>query len=165
MIAVNHQTGEITVLKELEGHAFSANWAINRYFINQYLQLRQGYSWDDIKRRFNLVISMSDELIAKEYIANTMDTNPTSPLVLLNKNFYRDVTVLSINQLNSNTAMARFKTMTHDKNNPADIKTEDWQVVLKWEYVNPAESQQERDKNPLGFHITYYQLSPVFAGN
>lgn len=163
MLEVNQQTGEVTVLKELEGSKYNANWVVTRYFINQYIQQRQGYSLDDIKRRFNLVIAMSNASIAKEYADNTVDTNPKSPIVLLKNDYYRDVQVLSVNQLNDNTAVARFRETTHSRFNANEIKTTDWQVILKWDYVNPSESLADRDKNPLGFKVSYYQLSPVFS--
>lgn len=163
MVEVNQQSGEVTVLKELEGNQYNANWVVTRYFINQYIQQRQGYSLDDIKRRFNLVIAMSNGALAKEYIDSTVDANPKSPIVLLKNDYYRDVQVLSVNQLNDQTAVARFRESTHNRANVADVKTTDWQVILKWEYVNPNESLAERDKNPLGFKVTYYQLSPVFS--
>ena len=163
IIEVNKATGEITQLKEMEGHTFSANWVINRYFINQYVQVRESYSLNDIKRCFNLVAALSSPSIAKAYIYNTVDSNPNSPIVLLKDDFYREVKVLSINQLNEKTAMVRYQTITHNKNNLNEVKNEDWQVILRWEYINPSESLAERDKNPLGFKITYYQNSPVFA--
>ena len=163
LIAVNQQTGEVTVLKELEGDHYAANWVVTRYFINQYIQQRQGYSLEDIKRRFNLVVAMSGSGIAKEYIDSTVDSNPKSPIVLLKNDYYRDVQVLSVNQLNDKTAVARFRETTHNRANVSDVKTTDWQVILKWEYVNPNESLAERDKNPLGFKVTYYQISPVFS--
>ncbi|MBV9576408.1 MAG: type IV secretion system protein [Gammaproteobacteria bacterium] len=163
IIEVNKQTGEIAELREMEGHTFTTNWVINRYFINQYVQLRESYHLSDIKRCFNIVAALSSSPIAKEYVFNTLDSNPKSPINLFKDNFYRDVKVLGINQLNENTAMARYQTITHNKNELNEIKTEDWQVILKWEYTNPSESLEERDKNPLGFKITYYQNSPIFS--
>lgn len=163
IIEVNKQTGEMTILKEMEGKTFSSTFVINRYFINQYVQNRESYSMEDIKRKFNLVLAMSAKPIADEYLANTVSTNPKSPIKLLGNEFYREVRVMSINQLNPNTALVRYQTLTHNKNNLAETKTDDWETVVKWEYVNPSESLEERDKNPLGFSVIYYQNSPVFS--
>jgi type IV secretory pathway component VirB8 len=163
MIEVNQQTGEMTELKEMEGHTFASHWVMNRYFINQYVQLRESYHVEDIKRAFNLVLALSARPIAQDYRFNTVDTNPQSPINVLGDAYYREVKVLSINQLNTNTAIARYQTMTHNKGNLGEVKTEDWQVIVKWDYANPSESLKERDKNPLGFRITYYQNSPVFS--
>jgi type IV secretion system protein VirB8 len=163
LIEVNKQTGEMTVLKEIEGKTFAPTWVMNRYFINQYIQSRESYHLEDIKRAFNLVIALSARSIADEYSANTIDSNPKSPINALKDVYYKEVNVLSINQLNADTAIARYQTITHNKSNVNDVKLEDWQVIVKWEYKNPAESLAERDKNPLGFKVNYYQNSPVFA--
>jgi len=163
LIEVNKQTGEVTVLKEMEGNAFSANWIMTRYFINQYIEQRESYSLEEIKRKFNIVIRMSDKPLANKYIADTVDSNPKSPIKLLNNTHYKEVNVLSINSLNDNTALVRYQTRLHNKSEVNEVKTEDWQAVIKWKYVNDKASLNDRDKNPLGFTVTYYQVSPVFA--
>lgn len=163
IIEVNKTTGELTVLKELEGNKLQATWAMDRYFINQYVQGREGYSFEDITRNYNLVIAMSARPIANKYMADTVDTNPASPIKLLSDRYYKEAKVLSINQLNPNTAIARFQTALVNKDNFNDTKKEDWQAVIKWDYVDRAVPLSDRDKNPLGFTVTYYQVSPVFA--
>ena len=125
IIEVNKQTGEITQLKEMEGHVFSANWVISRYFIHQYVELRESYSLSDIKRSFNLVAALSSAPIAKEYVFNTVDSNPKSPIHLFKDNYDREVKILGINQLNDHTAMVRYQTITHNKNELNDVKTEE----------------------------------------
>ena len=67
LVEVNRQTGEVTSLKELEGNQYSSNWIINRYFLHQYVINRHLYSYEDIKRTFNLALAMSAKPIADEY--------------------------------------------------------------------------------------------------
>jgi len=165
ILAVNQQTGEITQLKELEQREFTATWAVTRYFINQYIQYRNSYSYEDIQRTFNMSLAMSDKIIADEYSASIVDSNPKSPIKVLGKDSFREVTVFSINQLNSNTALVRFKILTHNKSNSNEVKQEDYQTVIKWDYRDSAGSLKDRDKNPLGFTVTYYQTSSVLPEN
>ena len=165
IMEVNTQTGEVSELNQLENTTLSESWVMTRYFISQYIQNRNNYHFEDIKRTFNLVLAMSSKAIAADYNNETVDTNPKSPLNLLGKDFYRDVTILSQNQLNKNTALVRFKTITHNRTNPNDTKTEDFQAVIKWEYQNIKESLPDREKNPLGFSVSYYQISPIVTEN
>jgi type IV secretory pathway component VirB8 len=162
---VNRQTGEVTALKELEGHQYSANWVMIRYFLHQYVMNRHLYSNEDIKRTFNVALAMSAKSIASEYEEQIMDTNSESPLNTLNTSFYRDVEILGISQLNYNTALVRFKTITVNKSAKNDKKTKDLQAVIKWQFVDAPASLKDRDDNPLGFFVTYYQESPVYAEN
>lgn len=164
MIAVNQTTGEVTQLKEIEPDSVAHNWSVTRYFIHQYIQNRHAYSFEDIKRTFNLVLAMSDHLVAKNYSEQTIDSNPDSPITQLGQNKYRDVTVYSINQLNQDTALIRFKVTTHDRTNPNEMIKKDYQAVLKWHYQLSHDASL-RDKNPLGFEVTYYQMTPVQPEN
>ncbi len=161
LIEVNQQTGEITELKQTDSKLFSQNWVVSRYFIHQYVLNRHLYSYDDIKRTFNLALAMSSKSIAEEYSQMIIDTNPTSPLNILNNEYYRDVNILGINQLNNNTALVRFRVITHHKSNVNETKTEDLQAIVKWTFENPEESLKDRDLNPLGFYVNYYQVSPI----
>lgn len=165
LVEVNRQTGEVTALKELEEHKYASNWVVTRYFLHQYIMNRHLYSYEDIKRTFNLALSMSAKPIYDKYAEEVVDTNPNSPLNILNTNYYRDVEVLGINQLNDNTALIRFKTITINKSAKDDKKISELQAVIKWEYANSPASLKERDDNPLGFFVTYYQESPVYAEN
>jgi len=164
LIAVNQTTGEVTQLKEVEPKLVSANWPVTRYFIHQYIQDRHAYAFEDIKRTFNLVLAMSDRTVAKTYSDNTIDSNPESPIVKLAQTKYRTVTVYSINQLNTDTALIRFKINTYDRTNSGEVSAKDYQAVLKWRY-QLSDNPELRDKNPLGFQVTYYQITPVQAEN
>jgi type IV secretion system protein VirB8 len=165
IMEVNTQTGEVSELNELESTKVGENWAVTRYFISQYVQNRNAYHMEDIKRMFNLALAMSGTDVASVYNNEIVDTNPKSPINTLGKEYYRDVTILSQNQLNANTALVRFRTITHNRSNINDVKTDDFQVVIKWQYKNYKESLPDRDKNPLGFTVTYYQQSPLFTEN
>lgn len=161
IMEVNTQTGEVSELNQLENTTLSENWVMTHYFLNQYVQNRHNYHYEDIKRTFNLVLAMSNKSVGAAYRDDTIDNNPKSPIVILGKDSYREVTILGQNKLNNNTALIRFKTTTHNRNIPTEVKTEDFQAVVKWEYKNIKESLSDRDLNPLGFNVTYYQVSPV----
>ena len=163
LIEVNQQTGEVSALKEVEGNHYAGNWVVTRYFIHQYVLNRHLYSHEDITRTFNIALAMSEKRIADEYADTVLDTNPKSPLNVLGEAAYRDVTILGINQLNDNAALVRFKTTTHYKSNKNGTKVEDLQAVVKWKFDQAPANQQDRDKNPLGFYINYYQVSPVYT--
>jgi type IV secretory pathway component VirB8 len=163
LITLDKLTGEVAVVKEMENRFLEESWVTTRYFINQYIQNRHTYSYEDITRRFNLVLAMSNQILADEYKNEIVDTNAKSPIKELGKHFYREVSDVTINKLNQNTALVRFKVITRNRTNLNDIKTENYQAVVKWEYKNINMDFKDRDKNPFGFFVTYYQKSPVFA--
>jgi len=163
LVEVNKNTGEVVSLKELENNKYKDSWVITRYFLNQYIMNRHLYSFEDIKRTFNQALALSSKSIAKDYMDLILDTNPESPLNILNTKYYRAVKVHSINQLNENTALVRFSTVTQNKNVKQDRRHENMQAVIKWKYQENSSSLKERDINPLGFLVTYYQESPLYV--
>lgn len=163
ILTINHQTGEVAVLKEIEGNNYTTNWTMTHFFLNQYVQARESYSFEDIKRKFNNVIAMSEGEISDKYIAEMIDTNPQSPINTLKKDYYREVEVFGIDKLNDQTALARFKVITYNRSDINDKKEKDWHAIIRWKYTNEKTSLETRDKNPLGFKVTYYQLEPVFT--
>jgi type IV secretion system protein VirB8 len=165
ILTINQTTGEVVQLKELETTRLPESWVMARYFINQYLQTKNAYHYDDVKRSFNVTLAMSAPSIVKKVEADMVDTNPASPINVLGKEGYQDVIVFSINPLNANTALARFRILTHPKDDTLHSKPSDFQVVIKWDYQNKKASLEERDLNPLGFRVTYYQASPLFTDN
>lgn len=165
LIEVNKETGEVKTLSEVGYHTYQDNWPVIRYFIHQYILNRYLYSHEDIKRTFNIALSMSAKPIADEYAQQILDTNPKSPLNVLNKSYYRDVTQVSINRLTKKSAIVRFQTETHNKNNVSDSKREDFQAAIQWEFQPPTDVMEERDDNPLGFKVVHFQVSRVFGEN
>jgi len=160
IIMMDGKTGNITVLKEVEYSKIPVTHAITESLISRYIQEREHYDYEDIKRSFNVVIALSDKAVAEKYIADTtVDTNPTSPIKTLNTEFYKTVSNMFIQELNDNTATARFSVQTFSKENHTEVKKENFQAIIKWEYRKPSESNEERYDNPVGFNVTYYQVS------
>jgi type IV secretion system protein VirB8 len=163
LLSIDHQTGEVTELKHLDGETFSENWVVTRYFLNQYVINRESYHFDDIRRSFNQVLALSNTEIGSQYRQSVIVDNPNGAINTLKNNYYKTVNVISINQLNDKTALVRFDVSTHANANTNDVKTESFQAVVKWDYTDVAMSLSDRDLNPLGFNVTYYQVSPVFV--
>lgn len=165
MITLNQTTGEVVNLKEVNPDNYSANWSVTRFFINQYILDRNLFNYDDYLRAYNSALALSDKANAEALHNIFILSNPESPLNTLKKDHYRDVLVLSINQLNTNTAIVRFKTTIHSKSDVNDKKIEEMQAVIKWKYSSAPADIDYRDINPLGFYVTYYQVSPVIGGS
>jgi len=160
VIAVNNTTGEIETLQDTNPKQFETNWPVTRYFINQYVINRESYNSDDIIYPYNLALSFTAPELAEQYKKHMHDTDPMSPINVLGKDNFRTVNVLSISKLSDSAALVRFDTVTKNKVS-GSVKTEAWNVVIKWRYALLTETTPQRDKNPLGFQVTYYQVNSV----
>lgn len=84
----------------------------------------------------------------------------TSPYRKYGKDKSIIVRVLSISRLNENTAAIRFEKQLRDKvANTQQVAYQE--AIVKWHYQSVKATQIQLDRNPLGFTVTYYQVTPV----
>ena len=68
--------------------------------------------------------------------------------------------MLSVSRLNDNTAAIRFEKRLSDKaSNTQQVANQE--AIVKWHYQSVKATQVQLDRNPLGFTVTYYQVTPV----
>ncbi len=166
LYAFNNATGEITKLGELEPSKVSSNWELTRYFIIQYVTDRESYDFYNIDRPYQIVWAMSDEasMVRKSYEDQVNSSSQTSPYKIYGKDKYITVQVLSINKLNDDTAEIRFQKTLHDRTS-GDNQVANQEAIIKWKYSTPKATQKFLDRDPLGFSVTYYQVSQVTLDN
>ncbi|WP_218813802.1 virB8 family protein [Rickettsiella endosymbiont of Dermanyssus gallinae] len=156
----NHATGEITKLGELEPTHLTANWQLTRYFLIHYVMNRENYDRDDLERPYQLAWAQSSPTIRQQYDAEVDSNAPTSPYQKHGKDKTIRVSKVWPSRLNDHTAVIRFEKQLRDKRtNTQQIAYE--QAIVKWQYQSVKATQTQLDRNPLGFTVTYYQVTPV----
>jgi type IV secretion system protein VirB8 len=158
--ALNQTTGELTQLGKAEPRTYAQDWLLTRYFLIQYVINRESYSADNLERPYQITYAMSDATIAKRYEEEVNSNNPRSPLNLYSKDKIVTVHVLSVSQLNHDTAEVRFIKTLHDKDANTQHRLQKT-AIIKWKYTTPITTQKMLDRNPLGFKVTYYQVNQV----
>ncbi|RDH40447.1 MAG: hypothetical protein CFE62_003570 [Candidatus Aquirickettsiella gammari] len=160
LYAFNNATGEITKLGELEPTQLTANWQMTRYFLIHYVINRESYDSDNLEIPYQLAWAQSDVMIRKQYDAEVDSNVLTSPYRKYGKNKAVTVRVLSVSRLNDNTAAIRFEKRLSDKaSNTQQVANQE--AIVKWHYQSVKATQVQLDRNPLGFTVTYYQVTPV----
>ena len=160
LYAFNNATGEITKLGELEPTQLTANWQLTRYFLIHYVINRESYDSDNLEIPYQLAWAQSDVMIRKQYDAEVDSNVLTSPYRKYGKNKAVTVRVLSVSRLNDNTAAIRFEKRLSDKaSNTQQVANQE--AIVKWHYQSVKATQVQLDRNPLGFTVTYYQVTPV----
>ena len=164
LYAFDHATGEVTKIGELEKTNLSSNWALARYFLIHYVMNYESYNSDNIDLPYQQVFAQSADDVKKQFDNLVSSTNPNSPYRLYGKDKFITVKVISINRLNENTVDIKFQKKLHDRASNTDqvIYKE---AILKWEFSNVETTQKMLDRDPLGFKVTYYQVSQVNVDN
>jgi type IV secretion system protein VirB8 len=160
LYAFNNATGEINKLGELEPTRLTANWQMTRYFIMHYVMNRESYDSDDLEVPYQLAWAQSSATIRKQYDAEVDSNVADSPYQKYGKDKMITIRVLSISRLNDNTAAIRFEKRLRDKAASTE-QIAHQEAILKWQYQSVKTTQAQLDRNPLGFTVIYYQVTPV----
>jgi type IV secretory pathway component VirB8 len=160
LYAFDHASGEITKIGELDRTRLSANWMLTRYLLTQYVIHHESYHSDNIDLPYQLVWAQSSDEVKKEFEEQVKSSNPHSPYKLYGKDQYIIVHVKSINLLNDNTVDIKFEKKLHDKiTNTEKIIAKE--AIIKWTYVDADTTQKMLERDPLGFKVTYYEVTQV----
>lgn len=164
LYAFDHATGEITKVGTLEPSTLSGNWALTRYLLIQYVMNAESYDYDNIELPYQLVWAQSDDLVRKQYEGRVRSSQPSSPYQCYGKDKYVTVHVIAVNRLNENTVDVKFEKKLHDRaaNTEQAIQKE---AIVKWVFSMADTTQKMLERDPLGFKVTYYQVSQVNLDN
>jgi type IV secretion system protein VirB8 len=164
LYAFDHATGEVTKIGDLDKTTFSENWQLSRYFLIHYVINYESYNSDNIDLPYQLVWAQSGEDVRNQYENVVNSANPSSPYRLYGKDKFITVKVTSVNRLNDNTVDIKFEKKLHDRaSNTEQVAYKE--AIVKWTFSKAETTQKMLDRDPLGFLVTYYQVSQVTLNN
>ena len=164
LYAFDHATGEITKIGTLEPTTLSTNWELSRYLITRYVINYESYDYDNVEVPYQQVWSQSGDKVKKQYEESVNSSNHTSPFYLYGKDKYITVRVVSINKLNDKTVDVKFEKTLHDRASGSEQSVQK-EAIIKWEFSTAETTQKMLDRDPLGFKVTYYQVSQINLNN
>lgn len=164
LYAFDHASGEITKIGTLEPSSLSGNWELTRYLLIHFVMNYEGYDLDNLNVPYQLVWAQSAGNVQSHYEALMKSDNKQSPYHRFGKDNYVTVRVVSVNRLNENTVDVKFEKTLHDRTAHSEqiIQKE---AIIRWEYQAAETSQKMLERDPLGFKVTYYQVSQVNVDN
>lgn len=159
VIQVNEKTGIPDVITVVDSEQLQANEALDKYFVNSYIQIRESYTYQTIQKTYIETQLYSSENVKNEYLAQmnradspdqVMKTGTIS--VKVNSIILEDIDNVDIKM-----ATARIvKTYTTERN---EVYQRNFIIKMAYEY-EPAQKLELsfRLENPLGFSVTSYQI-------
>lgn len=164
LYAFDHATGEVTKIGMLEPTMLSSNWELSRYLLIRYVTNYESYDADNIELPYQMVWAQSADHVRKQYEENVRSSNSNSPYHLYGKEKYVTVRVISVNRLNDKTVDVKFEKTLHDRSADSQQIVQR-EAIIKWDFSRAETSQKMLDRDPLGFKVTYYQVSQVNLNN
>jgi len=162
VLRVDNATGSVDVVTTLRDAQASYGEAVDKYFLNKYVQNRESYDYETIQTSYDTTALLSSEGVQRDYLSlfqgpNARDKVFSNQVRLL-------VRVRSIAPGTArNTALVRFSTVRRQSNGLADVE-ESLVATIGFRYVGAAMREQDRLVNPLGFQVTSYRVDPEVVG-
>lgn len=162
VIRVNETTGMVDIITTIKEKGISTSEAIDKYFVNRYIMLREGYYYEMLNNDFKAVQNLSSPEVAKAYVA--LYTGENSRDKELKNNYIIEPSITSLSLADSNgakTATARVSINVISRANNTISKTEDATITLSYKYFKEPAKEADRLENPLGFKVINYRIDEV----
>lgn len=165
VIRVDNVSGSVDIITSVNEEEFTSSEAIDKYFVSQYVKLREGYFYNMLEKDYILVQIYSAPNIAADYrmiyegdnarqekLKNLFEVDIDINSVVLGDSMQEGIKTATIrfNQIVKNVALEQSDSIVskHSK-----------LVTLAYEYSPKTLSDEdERLKNPLGFKVVTYRI-------
>ena len=159
VIRVDKASGETEVVTALKGpQPRTYEDAVNRYFISQYVRLREGWINDAARENAYAVMLMSEPVESSRYLSGVESNNKNAPSNIYGDKGYVSIAIRTISFLSPTVAQVRFtKIITFGQNTPV---AQNWNAIMTFKYTTAPEHEKDRNLNPLGFQVVNYRSDP-----
>lgn len=159
ILQVDNSTGATTMLRSIKDTQDKYDEVVNKYWLANYVRLRESYDWHTISEQFEAIKLMSQSDVANEYAK--LVQAPHAPLTLLKD---KDKIVAKITSISfiGELAQIRFTTEKQSMNgeNNDSSPVQKWIATIAFAFKSGLMTEQERLINPLGFQTLSYRVDP-----
>jgi type IV secretion system protein VirB8 len=152
---VDRTSGAVERVYDVRGGALEIADAEKRFFLWQYVRLRQIYTAAEAESNFNGVTLMSSPVVQNEYAAGFKGTNPNSPQVVLGQDGNATVRWVSTSFLGPKLAQVRFVQMASKQG--VALPPQQMVATIAFDFAPGQVSATALNVNPLGFIVTRYR--------
>ena len=156
VIEIERKTGIPTVVDPVSIRDYSANEAVQKYFIMKYIRAREEYYYQTFQYNFDTVVRVlsTPTIYYSDYRPTSAASNPNSPYNLYGQNTTRTAKWKSIIFQSEKVAQVRLTLETQGSSSSQSDKL----VLIAFDFQNVEMNDNERLVNPLGFVVTMYKI-------
>ncbi|UZO95025.1 Channel protein VirB8 (plasmid) [Roseomonas mucosa] len=152
---VDEATGAVERVYDVRGGQMAATDASTRYFLWQYVRLRQSFAAPEAQASFDAVALMSAPIVQNQYAAEFRGSNPNSPQVILGRDGTASVRWVSTSMLGPKLAQVRFVQL--ERKGDTALPPKRMIATIAFDYSPGQLSSSALNVNPLGFVVTSYR--------
>lgn len=153
---VDRQTGYVQAVRPLDSERLSADAALTRSFLAQYVIARESYHPSSLQEDYRKVGLWSADQAREQYVALMRSEASGNPVASLPRGATIDVEIRGVSSLSDNTAMVRFSTVRTDPGARPQV-AQHWAAIVTFRYSAADMTAADRLANPLGFQVTRYR--------
>jgi type IV secretion system protein VirB8 len=155
-LLVDRETGYVETLRPTENDGLTADAALTRSMLVQYVTARESFDIDNLQEDYRKVGLWSADEARTQYLALMNSSNAESPLQAMPRRATIAVRVRSVSSLSPSSAMVRFSTVRTDPGGRPQV-AQHWAALLTYRFSDAAMTAEDRLTNPLGFQVTRYR--------
>ncbi|TLS73431.1 virB8 family protein [Photobacterium damselae] len=164
LIRVDNATGELDIVNPLANGKDTYDEKLNRFWIQQYVTLRESYYWSTLEDSLGRMKLLSTDSVFRQY--ETVLYGVNSPLKQFKNTRSVKVQIKGTTFFENDGkvfAQTRLsKTIIDNAGKPVDIyPVTHWVATSTFDYKKEIKRANEEFVNPLGFEITSYRIDPV----
>jgi len=156
VIRVDSATGIPDIITGIDETTLSANEALDKYFLNHYVQLRENYTYQTIQKTYELTQLFSSPSVSEEFRTEYNQADSLDNILGTGTAIVKVISI-SLDKIHENNlANIRFQVTLTDSRNIKTVKNYIARVSYRY---NPQQklSLAYRIENPIGFQVTSYQ--------
>ncbi len=164
VIQIDEKSGIVERVDPVTRSEFTADEAIDRYFVAKYIRARESFISSVFKDHYNVVRVMSEPFVFGQYRQFISEQNPDSPAAILKIDGTRAIEFKSLVFIKKNdnpngikVAQARITLTDDSRRFPVPMVYHNI-VTVTYRYSKLNLNEKERYLNPLGFLVTEYTV-------
>ena len=156
VLRVNETTGMTDRVYDVRGGEMAASEAEHRHWLWQYVLHRQGYSFAEAHRNFDVVNLMSTVAVQQQYAEVFKGSNPQSPQVVLGRTGQAALSWVSTTFIGPKLAQVRY--VTSERKGDLLLPKRNMVATVAFDFARGTLSGNAININPRGFLVTSYRV-------
>lgn len=156
VLRVDNATGMTDRIYDVKGGEMAASEAEQRHWLWQYVLHRQGYSFAEAQRNFDVVSIMSTAEVQGQYADAFKGSNPSSPQVILGRNGQAALSWVSTSFIGPKLAQVRY--VVSERKGDLPLPKRSMVATVGFDFSHGVISGSAININPRGFLVTSYRV-------
>lgn len=156
-LMVNHYADGRVDVQPIQDNQYLHNQTMQASDLVRYVISRESYDVNAYSSQFALVNQLSNDKVARQFQRQQAFSNHQSPIRILSKGGYRDVTIDSVLELDHKKHLAQVNFVRNDHDQYQRVQSsQPMTALITWGYHKPSTDPAKRWQNWNGFVVTSY---------